>query len=332
MSLRPSLAGALCAAVAALAIAGSVGPRPAAGAPALVASASDDLSTFVAELNVVRAQNGLPPMIASSALSELALEHTQDMISQGYFAHDAPGPPFQQRAASLLDLEGWQNWNATENILFRAGVATPDQLLADWLSSPEHRANLLARDTPFIGLGAVTVDSAAGFFDELGQVTVATSIQAGQPQPELGQTVLATALTGVVLVRRPGSTAFSPLNGTQLIGSGSLLDGSRGRVRIASVADEAAHVEAADVSRGRFAVSYTNTAHQAAQAQVLTELALSRPGPQCAKPPGKKPKPAAAGCSSATVQVVQGSFDVYDLASGRHVLLSAGQTYPARAG
>jgi hypothetical protein len=71
------------------------------------------------------------------------------------------------------------------------------------------------------------------------------------PQPQPGQTSRATVVSGAVRVRRPGSSSFEYLNGTVSIPVGSVLDLTRGRIRLTT---------AVGTGAGRRAASRTQSA------------------------------------------------------------------------
>jgi len=86
--------------------------------------------------NEFRAKHGLPPLKFSKELSQIALPHTQDMLSgKLQLGHEG----FKQRAA--------QAKNATltgENVAYCDGYSDPVKIMVDgWIKSPPHRKNLL---------------------------------------------------------------------------------------------------------------------------------------------------------------------------------------------
>jgi uncharacterized protein YkwD len=79
-----------------------------------------------------------PPLQASASLREAAGRHARDMARRGYFDHVAPdgSRPKErvQRAGYTLQLIG-------ENIAF--GPESAEEVVAGWLASPGHCANLM---------------------------------------------------------------------------------------------------------------------------------------------------------------------------------------------
>ncbi|MHB8235193.1 MAG: hypothetical protein ACYDHT_11135, partial [Solirubrobacteraceae bacterium] len=73
--------------------------------------------------------------------------------------------------------------------------------------------------------------------------------------PSLGRTALAGAVSGVVLVRVPGSTALVPLGATQNIPIGSVIDARQGVVRLTTAVNTAGKLQSATLWHGAFAVA-----------------------------------------------------------------------------
>jgi hypothetical protein len=129
--------------VAALAVVGSFlwqRPEPVA------ASASEE-AAFVAALNQIRAENGLPPFTVNTELSNLARGHAQVMADAGEIFHADP--------ISAGFTGAWQKLG--ENVGVGAGV----QVLVDaFVASSGHFANIVDPSFSQIGVGVVWKDSA----------------------------------------------------------------------------------------------------------------------------------------------------------------------------
>ena len=83
----------------------------------------------------------------NEALAEAALAHSRDMASRDYFSHaDPSGASVRQRATRA----GYRWRYVGENIA--AGLGSPEQVVAGWLASPGHCANLMSPD--FVDMGA----------------------------------------------------------------------------------------------------------------------------------------------------------------------------------
>jgi uncharacterized protein YkwD len=279
-------------------IAATAAAAPSAHARAAAVPGSPEWAAqLLAEVNGFRAQNGLPPLVESPVVDRLAVQHTSDMVARGYFDHTDPdGVSFQQRVDSVFAKEGYGNRTGIENIAYDNGSVEPDAIFQIWLASAMHRANMLAKDVPSVGVGSAFAGTSSGVYGG-GPVTVATLI-AGPPQPVLGASVVAAVDAGTVLVKLPGTNKFVPLTSTQPLPVGSELDTTRGKVRVTSVADQAGDVQSADFYQGRFVVSYVTDPTNPTSPNV-TQLRLSGPPPVCtakktskrrlaAKPPTKK--------------------------------------------
>lgn len=92
-----------------------------------------------------------PPKAAlarHAGMSQVAFEHSADMAARGFFAHTNPDgeSPFDRLAAAGIGYS-----TAGENIA--AGYATPSDVMAGWMASPGHRANILSASFTEIGIG-----------------------------------------------------------------------------------------------------------------------------------------------------------------------------------
>ena len=109
-----------------------------------------DSSTWQYEIlsltNKEREKNGLGKLVWNSTLAQAAAEHTEDMISRGYFAHNTPDKlsPFD-RMKSL----GIKYSHAAENIA--AGQPDPQTVVDAWMESENHRENILNPDLKEMG-------------------------------------------------------------------------------------------------------------------------------------------------------------------------------------
>jgi uncharacterized YkwD family protein len=99
-------------------------------------------------VNDERAKQGLSPLKANLKLSDVARLKSEDMRDKNYFAHNSPtyGLPFD-----MMKKFGISYSTAGENLA--AGQATPEQVVAGWMNSPGHRANILNSSFTEIGVG-----------------------------------------------------------------------------------------------------------------------------------------------------------------------------------
>jgi uncharacterized protein YkwD len=106
--------------------------------------------------NLERRRHGLSRIRWSRSLSRVALAHARDMTSRHYFAHISPGGgDHMDRIAASAYPPTFGCWTAAENLLESNSSPAPLQLLLAWMSSPEHRQNILHRGWRDFGVGIV---------------------------------------------------------------------------------------------------------------------------------------------------------------------------------
>jgi len=110
-------------------------------------------------LNTERAAHGLGALRASNRLALAAQRHSSDMVERRYFAHGDYG----HRIART----GWgsnrRSYTIGENLGYgTGGGATPRAIVAAWMASPGHRANILQRRFHAIGIGIASGTPAGG--------------------------------------------------------------------------------------------------------------------------------------------------------------------------
>ena len=101
-------------------------------------------------VNAERAKHGLAALTEDWELSRVARYKSQDMHDNRYFAHNSPtyGTPFR-----MLRAFGLSYRTAGENIAM--GYAAPAAVVAGWMNSEGHRANILSSAYTKIGVGYV---------------------------------------------------------------------------------------------------------------------------------------------------------------------------------
>ncbi|WP_420803464.1 CAP domain-containing protein [Streptomyces naphthomycinicus] len=98
-------------------------------------------------VNEERAKAGCSPLAANSSLTGLAEAYSDDMAARDFFDHTDPDgrSPWDRAAkAGVTDLGG-------ENIA--RGQADAAAVMAAWMNSPGHRANILNPDFKTLGVG-----------------------------------------------------------------------------------------------------------------------------------------------------------------------------------
>jgi uncharacterized protein YkwD len=108
------------------------------------------------QTNGYRVSSGLAPLTVNPLLEQMAHGHAANMATQDQFGdtgndgHVLDGHDMVWRAAAV----GYQWRTLGENVGYSAGFADPGQELMDqWLSSPEHQANLLDPSFTQVGIG-----------------------------------------------------------------------------------------------------------------------------------------------------------------------------------
>ena len=105
-------------------------------------------------VNRERTSRGLRSLRANRRLDRAARAHSRNMVAQRFFSHDSLG------GASVLDRVKRRGYRSSrrlrvgENIAWGSGgYATPAEVVAGWMHSAGHRANILHRDFREIGVG-----------------------------------------------------------------------------------------------------------------------------------------------------------------------------------
>ena len=115
---------------------------PVAMAPAAHADATSDASTFVADINQLRASHGVGALTVDSQLTSMAAAWTQHMAQAGGISHN---PDLAQQAPS--------DWIALgENVGMGGDVPS---LFQAFVNSPEHYANLVNPAYNAVGVAVV---------------------------------------------------------------------------------------------------------------------------------------------------------------------------------
>ena len=130
----------------------------AASAPASAASpcaAASARAGTLCLINAERSAHGLRALGLDSRLSTAARRHSRDMVANRYFAHDSQGGA---RFSARIARTGWMNgrgaWSVGENLGWGSGaLATPASIVAAWMRSADHRANILSARFRVIGIG-----------------------------------------------------------------------------------------------------------------------------------------------------------------------------------
>jgi uncharacterized protein YkwD len=131
---------------------------------AVAAAAPQGDAGFVARVveltNAERQEAGLAPLALNPQLGSAAQGYTQVLATTGCFEHTCgPVPDLAERDAQA----GYIGWTTIgENIA--AGYSTPEAVVAGWMASPGHRANILSSEFTEIGIGLVSGEGKFGTY------------------------------------------------------------------------------------------------------------------------------------------------------------------------
>ena len=107
-------------------------------------------------VNQERARDGELPLRLNADLGQAAEGHSAEMVAQDYFGHVSPGgeTPLGRIEASGYIPNSEVGYTLGENIAWGTlYLATPKAIVAAWIASPEHEANILNAAYTETGLG-----------------------------------------------------------------------------------------------------------------------------------------------------------------------------------
>lgn len=127
-------------------------------------------NAIFAETNKVRRQNNLPAFINSPAAAQMSRQHSQKMTRAG-LSHDG----MQQRINTLIQQMNLavpgKPYGGAENVIEgmeKGSVqANAVDLVARWMQSPGHRANILSRQSTHMGVGVAKKQNGNYFATQL---------------------------------------------------------------------------------------------------------------------------------------------------------------------
>ncbi|MFC5995252.1 CAP domain-containing protein [Pseudonocardia hispaniensis] len=115
--------------------------------PSTAAPAPGPAAQVVALTNQERARHGCTPLRVDLRIAAVAQQHSSEMAETGHFAHTSPdGTRFDQR----IRAQGYPAPGA-ENIA--RGQPDAKTVVAAWMASPGHRANILNCSLVAVGVG-----------------------------------------------------------------------------------------------------------------------------------------------------------------------------------
>ncbi|MDB4882526.1 MAG: Cysteine-rich secretory protein family protein [Gemmatimonadetes bacterium] len=139
-------------------------PEPAAPPPAparVVVSIADSIFALT---NRERMRADLTPLRRSSQLTRAAQIQAEQMASAKKLAHDIPGAKYSTMAARLR-ATGYTARTSGENIA--EGYTSGAALVAGWMMSPAHRANILSPKFTETGIGTARAKNGRTYHAQL---------------------------------------------------------------------------------------------------------------------------------------------------------------------
>jgi len=119
----------------------------------------------LAAINSFRTSHGLVALRESKSLDKAAFAHSLEMGQKGYFGHNsANGQAFWKRVGKYYPSKGYSYWSVGENLLWAQGAVNAATAMALWIKSPPHLKNLKTAKWRDLGVSAVTVANAPGYF------------------------------------------------------------------------------------------------------------------------------------------------------------------------
>ncbi len=108
-----------------------------------------EVQAFVTLVNEHREDVGCGELAWNSGMGKAAQDHTDDMVENGFFSHESQdGRTFDDRLR-----EAGVVWTGTAGENIAGGYASAEEVLAGWLGSPGHRANIENCAHTHLGVG-----------------------------------------------------------------------------------------------------------------------------------------------------------------------------------
>ncbi len=107
-------------------------------------------------INAERTSRGLSPLKRDKRLDKAAQRHNVEMLGTGCFAHECPGEPTLDDRLEQISyiVGGLVEWAFGENVAWGLGQqGSPSSVVAAWMNSSGHRANILNSKFREVGIG-----------------------------------------------------------------------------------------------------------------------------------------------------------------------------------
>ncbi|MGZ8693810.1 MAG: CAP domain-containing protein [Gaiellaceae bacterium] len=157
------------------------------------AARTDLAGGVLALINAHRATVGAPALVTSTSLTAAAVWKARHMAMYQYMAHDDPAPPVARSTLDRIAACGYAGAGWGENIAY--GYSTPQAVVAGWLGSPGHRANIEQRGFLSTGIGAAVGSSGAVYWAQTFGTSTAGSPPPPPPPPPTTTTTTTTTST-----------------------------------------------------------------------------------------------------------------------------------------
>jgi len=105
------------------------------------------------QTNLMRAQNGLPPLAWDGDVCRMARIHSESMSREGYFSHVTPEGLRLRDRAKVVGILRYVVLG--ENIAYNQGYDDPGAFAVErWMASDKHRANILSPEYKAMAIGS----------------------------------------------------------------------------------------------------------------------------------------------------------------------------------
>ena len=165
--------GLICPLLLLVAVAAGASPASAATGCAAADSPPAQASTVAVAhsalclVNQERTSRGLHALKANRRLAKAARGHANDMVANNFFSHDSlGGGDFVDRIFKTGYVKRHRFPSLGEDLAWGSGIlGTPRSIVAGWMNSPPHRANILNRRFREAGMGVAFGNPSVGTED-----------------------------------------------------------------------------------------------------------------------------------------------------------------------
>jgi uncharacterized protein YkwD len=130
--------------------------RARTAAPTRTSTRASTIERVLELVNDARRKEDLPSLSWNETLATTAQAYAEDMATRGFFSHDDPegGTPKDRILRGGYAKPSCNcSWTYGTGENLAQGQDTPEKVMADWLASPGHRANIMSEDFEDIGIG-----------------------------------------------------------------------------------------------------------------------------------------------------------------------------------